>query len=96
MEIITSNIRTISDVPKNINFKDVPTLMEIRGEVFMTKKDFATLNKSANEQFANPRNAAAGSLRQIDPKVTAKRPLKFISHGFGVIKGEVKKLTLIK
>ena len=57
----------------------------------MTKKDFATLNKSANEQFANPRNAAAGSLRQIDPKVTAKRPLKFISHGFGVIKGEVKK-----
>ena len=90
-EIITSNIRTISDVPKNINFKDVPTLMEIRGEIFMTKKDFATLNKSANEQFANPRNAAAGSLRQIDPKVTAKRPLKFISHGFGVIKGEVKK-----
>ena len=86
-EVITSNIRTINDIPEKIDFKNTPSLMEIRGEVFMTKDDFVVLNKSSNNQFANPRNAAAGSLRQIDPKVTAKRPLKFISHGFGQIRG---------
>ena len=86
-EIITSNIRTINDIPEKIDFEDAPSSMEIRGEIFMTKDDFVVLNKSSNNQFANPRNAAAGSLRQIDPNVTAKRPLKFISHGFGLIKG---------
>ena len=86
-EVITSNIRTINDIPEKIDFESAPSLMEIRGEIFMTKDDFVVLNKSSNNQFANPRNAAAGSLRQIDPKVTAKRPLKFISHGFGQIRG---------
>ena len=90
-EIITSNIKTIRDIPINLKSKNIPSFLEVRGEIFMNKEDFMILNKNSKEKFANPRNAAAGSLRQIDANITARRPLKFISHGFGVIKGEPMK-----
>ena len=90
-EIITSNIKTIRDIPINLKSKNIPFFLEVRGEIFMNKEDFMILNKNSKEKFANPRNAAAGSLRQIDANITARRPLKFISHGFGVIKGEPMK-----
>ena len=87
-ENITNNVITIKDIPKLLKTKFPPTSIEIRGEIFITKKDFIKLNTENN--FANPRNAAAGSLRQLDPKETAKRPLKFIAHGFGSFNGEKK------
>ena len=77
------NILTITDIPRKLKTKSPPEKIEIRGEVFITKSDFQKLNKINSGQFANPRNAAAGSLRQLDSAVTSKRPLKFISHGFG-------------
>jgi len=82
-EAITPNILTIADIPRKLKTKSPPDKIEIRGEVFITKSDFQKLNKINSGQFANPRNAAAGSLRQLDSAVTSKRPLKFISHGFG-------------
>ena len=85
-ENITNNVITIKDIPKLLKTKSPPTSIEIRGEIFITKEDFIKLNTENN--FANPRNAAAGSLRQLDPKETAKRPLKFIAHGFGSFNGE--------
>lgn len=83
-EDVTANVRTIADVPDLLS-GDVPDLFEVRGEVYMTKADFAALNAAhAGERvFANPRNAAAGSLRQKDPAVTAARPLRFLAHGWG-------------
>ncbi len=78
-EIITENLKTISDIPKKIEFKNFPTDVEIRGEVYITKKDFEHLK----EKFANPRNAASGSLRQKNPTETKKIPLKFIAYTFG-------------
>ena len=87
-ENITNNVITIKDIPKLLKTKSPPTSIEIRGEIFITKEDFIKLNTENN--FANPRNAAAGSLRQLDPKETAKRPLKFIAHGFGSFNGEKK------
>ena len=84
-EVVTENINTIKEIPKKLNTKNPPNKIEIRGEVFMTRKDFNLLNKNSNTNFANPRNAAAGSLRQLDKKITASRPLKFIAHGFGII-----------
>ena len=80
-ENITDNVITIKDIPKILKTKYPPVSIEIRGEIFITKNDFMKLN--TDNKFANPRNAAAGSLRQLDSKVTAKRPLKFIAHGFG-------------
>ena len=88
-EIITSNVKTIKEIPLLIKSKNVPDFIEIRGEIFITKKDFDTLNGSSKEKFANPRNAAAGSLRQIDSNITAQRPLKFIAHGFGEISNQM-------
>ncbi len=91
-EDVTANVRTISDIPDSLTGENLPDLFEIRGEVYMAKADFVALNQrllaEADEpekarQFANPRNAAAGSLRQKDAAVTASRPLRFLAHGWG-------------
>lgn len=83
-ENVTANARTIADIPATI--PDAPEVLEVRGEVYMTHEDFAALNDSgADRVFANPRNAAAGSLRQLDPGVTARRPLRFFAYGWGQI-----------
>src|SRR5499426_2043655 len=86
-EDVTANIRTLEDVPKRLKGRDVPKVCEVRGEVYMTKHAFLALNerqKAAGGQiFANPRNSAAGSLRQKDPKITASRPLGFFAYAWG-------------
>ncbi len=87
---ITQNIRTIRSIP--LKLKDTaPAILEVRGEVFMDKRGFATLNKERTEAgltpFANPRNAAAGSLKQLDPSIAAKRPLGIIFYGTGLVEG---------
>ncbi|MBI4051783.1 MAG: NAD-dependent DNA ligase LigA, partial [Elusimicrobia bacterium] len=82
-EDITANIKTIRAIPLKLLTKDPPELLEVRGEVYMGKHDFSSLQGS----FANPRNAAAGSLRQKDPQVTARRPLKFFAHSHAVAEG---------
>ncbi|MEA3263642.1 MAG: NAD-dependent DNA ligase LigA [Pseudomonadota bacterium] len=85
-EDVTPNVATISDIPQVLN-GDVPEVFEIRGEVYMAKADFVALNAAqearGDKVFANPRNAAAGSLRQKDATVTAARPLRFLAHGWG-------------
>ena len=78
-EDITQNLKTISDIPRKINTKNFPKEIDIRGEVFIENNDF----KKINEKFANPRNAASGSLRQKDPAITSKIPLKFIAYTYG-------------
>ena len=80
-EDITENLKTISDIPKKINKNNFPKNLEVRGEVYITKTDFKKISK----KFANPRNAAGGSLRQKNYKETKKIPLKFIAYGFGVV-----------
>src|SRR5271169_2055896 len=86
-EDVTANIRTLEDVPKKLRGRNVPEICEVRGEVYMTKKAFLALNKKQVEAgeapFANPRNSAAGSLRQKDPTVTASRPLGFFAYAWG-------------
>lgn len=93
-ENITHNIRTIQSIPLNLMGDDIPEILEIRGEVFMTHKGFEELNNKQREKdeklFANPRNAAAGSLRQLDPKVTAQRSLSFFAYGIGEYKGNIE------
>ena len=85
-EDVTANVAHIADVPQVLR-GDAPALFEVRGEVYMSKQDFAALNAAQHEIdgkiFANPRNAAAGSLRQKDASVTASRPLRFLAHGWG-------------
>ena len=82
-EDITANLMTIKDIPKKIKFEDFPNEIDIRGEVFIKKSDF----KNLSEKFANPRNAASGSLRQKNPDDTKKIPLKFVAYTFGFEKG---------
>lgn len=90
-EDITANVKTIKTIPLVLRGDNIPSRLEVRGEVFMTHKGFEKLNADAekhNEKvFANPRNAAAGSLRQLDPKITAKRPLAFFCYGVGIVEG---------
>jgi DNA ligase (NAD+) len=90
-EDVTPNIRTISVVPSRLTGDDVPQTLEVRGEVFFPVADFHGLNESLVEAgkapFANPRNAAAGSLRQKDPRITASRPLRMVIHGVGRVEG---------
>ena len=86
-EDVTANIRTLKDVPQHLKGKNIPKVCEVRGEVYMTKADFLKLNerqKTAGDTiFANPRNSAAGSLRQKDPAITASRPLGFFAYAWG-------------
>ncbi len=82
-EDITENLKTLKDIPKKISHKDFPEEIDIRGEVFIQNSDF----KSLDEKFANPRNAASGSLRQKNPAETKKIPLKFIAYTFGYESG---------
>lgn len=84
-ENVTANARTIADIPQKLTGKDIPAILEVRGEVYMTHADFAVLNETGGRVFANPRNAAAGSLRQLDPAVTASRPLKFFAYAWGEV-----------
>ena len=80
-EDILENLKTIKTIPKNINVKNIPKLLEIRCEIFIGKKDFTKIK----DKFANPRNAAGGSLRQKDPRQTARMPLKYFAYGFGAV-----------
>ncbi len=86
-EDVTANVRTLEDVPHRLKGRGVPAVCEVRGEVYMTKHAFLALNKrqaeTGGQVFANPRNSAAGSLRQKDPAVTASRPLGFFAYGWG-------------
>ena len=90
-EDVTHNLRTIHAIPMRLNCENPPSLLEVRGEVLMFKRDFDKLNQSqlakVEKLFANPRNAAAGSLRQLDAKITATRPLSFFAYGLGVAEG---------
>ncbi|MEU9276231.1 NAD-dependent DNA ligase LigA [Streptomyces sp. NPDC048342] len=90
-EDITPNVRTIAEIPDRLHGERVPDLVEIRGEVYFPMEKFAELNErlvaAGDKPFANPRNAAAGSLRQKDPRVTASRPLHMVVHGIGALTG---------
>jgi DNA ligase (NAD+) len=91
-ENVTANVRTVRAIPLRLHGKHVPRVLEVRGEVLMFKEDFAKLNERQREagqkEFANPRNAAAGSLRQLDSRITAQRTLRFFAYGIGVLEGE--------
>ena len=90
-EDVTPNVKTIKMIPLKLEVEAPPPVVEIRGEVFMNFKDFETLNRQQREKggkiFSNPRNAAAGSLRQLDPTITAERTLSFYPYGFGELEG---------
>ncbi|MGB5621819.1 MAG: NAD-dependent DNA ligase LigA [Gammaproteobacteria bacterium] len=90
-EDITHNVRTLSTIPLRLLGDDLPAVIEVRGEIYMSLAGFAALNEKARasggKTFANPRNAAAGSLRQLDPRLTAERPLEFFAYGVGGLEG---------
>ena len=90
-EDVTNNLKTIHAIPLRLEGKKPPRLLEVRGEVLMLRKDFEAVNKRALEAgektFVNPRNAAAGGLRQLDPRLTAKRKLSFFAYGLGAVEG---------
>ncbi|WP_438918766.1 NAD-dependent DNA ligase LigA [Kosakonia cowanii] len=90
-EDITSNVRTIRAIPLKLRGDNIPARLEVRGEVFLPQSGFEKINEEARRTggkvFANPRNAAAGSLRQLDPRITAKRPLTFFCYGIGILEG---------
>ena len=91
-EDVTHNVRTIQSIPLKLTGNDYPQILEVRGEIFMPKKGFQALNKSqqlkGEKSFANPRNAAAGSLRQLDSTVAASRPLDMFCYGLGYVEGQ--------
>jgi DNA ligase (NAD+) len=90
-EEVTANLRTLQNIPLRLRGSGWPTRLEVRGEVLFWRSDFERLNARLHEkgerQFVNPRNAAAGSLRQLDPRITARRPLRFFAYGVGVAEG---------
>lgn len=93
-EDVTNNIKTIKMIPLHLRGKNHPSILDVRGEVYISKKGFEKLNdqaaKTGDKIFANPRNAAAGSLRQLDSRITASRPLEIYFYGVGLVKGEWK------
>lgn len=92
-EDITQNVRTISSIPLRLQGNNIPAVLEVRGEIYMPKAGFNQLNENAKLQgekpFVNPRNAAAGSLRQLDPRITAQRPLEMCAYSVGLVEGGV-------
>ncbi len=90
-EDVTHNLRTLRAIPMRLSCTEPPQLLEVRGEVLMLKRDFDKLNQTqlskGDKLFANPRNAAAGSLRQLDARITAQRPLTFFAYGLGAAEG---------
>lgn len=91
-EDVTPNMKSVRAIPLRLISPDPPRFLEVRGEVYMNKKEFEILNEKIKEKgeqpFANPRNSAAGSLRQKDPRITANRPLRFFIHSYGKVEGE--------
>ncbi|THB65588.1 MAG: NAD-dependent DNA ligase LigA [Desulfovibrio sp.] len=91
-EVVTHSMRTVRNLPLKLRGENLPALLEVRGEVVMSRADFAVLNQRQEEQgdkvFANPRNAAAGSVRQLDPKIADERPLRFLAYGLGALEWE--------
>ena len=96
-EDVTPNVRTIRSIPRKLKGTHLPPLLEVRGEVYMTRRDFAELNArqqtAGGKLFINPRNTAAGAVRQIDPEMTAQRPLQFFAYGIGETSGFQKPAT---
>ncbi len=92
-EDITQNVRTIDSIPLRLRGRDYPAVLEVRGEIYMPRAGFERLNEKAREAgdktFVNPRNAAAGSLRQLDARITARRPLEMCAYSIGYVEGEV-------
>ncbi|MEN3278427.1 MAG: ligase [Massilia sp.] len=97
-EDVTANIRTVRVIPLRLHGSDIPDVLEVRGEVLMFKDDFAKLNarqrEAGQKEFANPRNAAAGSLRQLDARITAQRKLRFFAYGIGLLEGALESFPM--